>query len=73
MAKTTTFSVADRVTLAAYGDGTITGMDEKYTTVAFDQSGTRKFLTSLMKLERTDSKAPPPKPERVKKARVAKS
>ena len=68
MGKTSEFSVNDRVTNATYGEGTISAVDEKYTTIAFDQHGTRKFLTTLLKLERSDSVAPV-KPERTKKAK----
>jgi hypothetical protein len=68
MAKTNEFSVKDRVTSSTYGEGTISAMDEKYTTVAFDHNGTRRFLTTLVKLERSDS-APPVKPERAKKGK----
>lgn len=68
MGKTSEFSVNDRVTSATYGEGTISVVDEKYTTIAFDQHGTRKFLTTLLKLERSDSVAPV-KPERAKKAK----
>jgi hypothetical protein len=68
MGKTNEFSVNDRVTSATYGEGTVSAVDEKYTTIAFDQNGTRRFLTTLLKLERSDS-VPPAKPERAKKAK----
>ena len=67
MAKGNTFSVDDRVTNPAYGDGTIRALDERYTTIAFDTNGTRRFLTSVVALERSDS--PPPAPKHTKKAR----
>ena len=69
MAKTSTFSVDDRVTSPIYGDGTIRAVDEKFTTIDFDENGTRRFVTSLVKLERSDSPKPPPKPERARKGR----
>lgn len=69
MAKSTTFSVDDRVTSPMYGEGTIRAVDEKYTTIAFDENGTRKFLTSVAQLERSNSQPPPAKPERAKKAK----
>ena len=68
MAKRDTFAVHDRVSSPTYGDGTISGIDEKYTTIQFDTNGTRRFLTTLVKLEHSDS-PPPVKPERTKKAR----
>ena len=68
MGKTNEFSVNDRITSSAYGEGTISAVDEKYTTIAFDHHGTRKFLTTIVKLERSDSLAPV-KPERPKKAK----
>ena len=68
MGKTNEFSVNDRITSSAYGEGTISAVDEKYTTIAFDHHGTRRFLTSLVKLDRSDS-APPVKAERPKKAK----
>jgi hypothetical protein len=68
MGKPQGFSVSDRVSSATYGQGTITQVDEKYTTIEFDQAGTRKFLTSLVQLERSDVPAPV-KPERTKKSK----
>lgn len=68
MSKPQTFSVNDRVRSATFGEGTISRMDEKYTTIDFDGGGTRRFLTSLVQLERTDTPAPV-KPERARKAR----
>jgi hypothetical protein len=68
MAKPQAFSVTDRVLSATYGQGTITHMDEKYTTIEFDENGKRKFLTALVQLEKSDSPAPV-KPERTKKSR----
>jgi hypothetical protein len=67
MGKTAPFSANDRVTSSTYGEGTIRDVGEKYTTIDFDENGTRRFLTTLVKLERSDSKPPPPKPERAKK------
>jgi hypothetical protein len=69
MAKGTTFSVDDRITSPAYGEGTVRAVDEKFTTIEFDDSGKRRFLTSLVKLERSDSPRPAPKPERARKGR----
>jgi hypothetical protein len=65
MSKGSTFSVSDRVRSATFGDGTISRMDEKYTTIDFDEGSSRRFLTSLVQLSRTDTLAPT-KPERAK-------
>jgi hypothetical protein len=64
-----TFSIDDRISNPAYGEGTVRAVDEKYTTIEFDESGTRRFLTSLVKLERSESPGPPPKPARARKGR----
>jgi hypothetical protein len=69
MAKASPFSVDDRITSPTYGEGTVRAVDEKFTTIEFDENGTRRFLTSLVQLERSDSQRPPPKPERAKKGR----
>jgi hypothetical protein len=68
MTKRDTYAVNDRVSSPTYGNGTISAIDEKYTTIQFDTHGTRKFLTSLVALERSDSLAPV-KPERAKKTK----
>jgi hypothetical protein len=70
MSKSNGFSVNDRVTSTLFGMGTVSRMDEKYTTIEFDESGTRKFLTSLVKLEPSDSPAPV-KRERARKGKAA--
>ena len=70
MSKPPTFALNDRVRSATYGEGSITRIDEKYTTIEFDDGGTRKFLTSVVQLERSDSSAPV-KAERTKKAKKA--
>ena len=68
MGKSQSFSVNDRVSSGTYGQGTITRMDEKYTTIEFDAGGSRRFLTSLVQLEKSDTPAPV-KPERAKKSK----
>ena len=52
------FGIDDRVSTEAYGPGTIRETDDRYTTVAFDKGGTRKFVTSMMRLDRSDVPAP---------------
>ena len=53
------FSPKDRVDHTVFGLGTIVRIDPHRTTVAFDQSGTRKFVTSLVELSPSDAPLPP--------------
>lgn len=66
------FSVNDRVMNPTYGSGTISQVDSHYTTIAFDEHGTKKFLTSMVKLEHSSTPAPA-KPARAKKAKSTKT
>ena len=52
------FSLKDRVDHTVFGLGTITKIDRYRTTVAFDTTGTRTFVTGLVELAASD--APPP-------------
>ena len=52
------FSPKDRVDHSVFGLGTIVDINEHYTTIAFDESGTRKFVTSMVKLAASDTPAP---------------
>jgi len=52
------FSSKDRVDHYVFGLGTIVAADERRTTIAFDESGTRKFVTSMVKLSRSETSAP---------------
>jgi hypothetical protein len=65
------FSVNDRVSNSVYGIGTISQVNTQYTTIVFDEHGTKKFLTSMVKLEHSSTPAPA-KPVRAKKPKVAK-
>ncbi len=67
-----------RIDHAVFGLGTVIEANERYTTIAFDEAGTRKFLTSMVELSPSDT----PKPARPrrkkavakkKKKKVAKS
>lgn len=72
MAKTSeSYSVNDRINHHVYGLGTITEVNARHTTIEFDENGTRKFLTDVVRLERSDAPAPA-KPSRAKKARKVK-
>jgi hypothetical protein len=52
------FSANDRVSHTVFGLGTILGVDSKYTTIAFDERGTKKFITSLVQLGPSSTPAP---------------
>jgi len=67
MAKTlSAFSARDRIEHSIFGLGTIVEINERRITIAFDKSGTRKFVTSIVKLAPSDTQEPP------KRARAAK-
>jgi hypothetical protein len=65
------FSVNDRVVHAVYGAGTITQIDPRHTTIAFDENGTKKFVTSMIQLQQSSTPAPA-KPSRAKRVKAAK-
>ena len=56
--KTKEFAAKDRIDHHVYGTGTIVDVNENYTTIDFDEAGTRKFVTSIVKLSPTDVPAP---------------
>jgi hypothetical protein len=62
-----TFAVNDRINSPLFGLGIISQVGEQYTTIAFDEGGTKRFLTSIVRLEHSDSPAPV-KPERPTRA-----
>jgi hypothetical protein len=71
MAKTSgALAVADRVLHAEYGLGKIIALDERYTTIDFDEAGVKKFVTDLVRLTRSDAPAPA-KPSRASRAKGA--
>lgn len=63
----------DRVTQASYGAGTITDVNAQYTVIDFDEHGPRTFVTTLVKLEATETPAPPPRTNGRARKRTAKS
>jgi hypothetical protein len=65
------FQAKDRVNHKVFGKGTIDQVDSRYTTIVFDESGTRKFITDMVKLEPSDTPAPK-KPVRRKKTTSSK-
>ena len=52
------FAVNERIQHEEYGPGTIVNIGPLHTTIEFDQAGTKKFMNSLVRLERTDVAAP---------------
>ena len=66
------FAAKDRVNNPTFGPGTITQVDEQYTTIVFDEHGTKRFLTPMVRLERTDVPAPE-RPVRASKSKTPKS
>ena len=68
MGKPETFAVNDRVSHAEHGLGKIIEVNARITTISFDTAGVRKFITSLVQLERSDS----PNPARPSRARKKK-
>jgi hypothetical protein len=65
------FQADDRVLHARYGPGCVVHVDERYTTIAFDDGAVRKFVTTLVCLETSDLPLPPPtpRPTRPRRAR----
>ena len=74
-----TFAVNDRVNHSEHGLGKITEVNPRHTTISFDTAGVRKFVTSMVRLEKSDAPAPakasrakaakaPAKPKAAKKA-----
>ena len=53
------FSIGDRVSQPQYGAGTVAAANEYHTTIDFDEHGPRTFATSIVKLERSTTLAPP--------------
>jgi hypothetical protein len=52
------FALKDRVTHSVFGLGTISGVNDKYTTIVFDERGTKKIETSLVQLGHSTTPAP---------------
>jgi hypothetical protein len=68
------FAPNERVNHAIYGLGTISEVNDLHTVIDFDENGRRKFVTSIVRLERTDvmPPAPPPRKSRSRKPSKAK-
>jgi hypothetical protein len=66
-----TFAQGDRVEHPLFGVGTVLAIDERLTTIAFDGSRTRRFVTSMVTLEPSD--VPMPESPRRTKKKVTRS
>ena len=68
------FQKADRVAHARFGPGVIVAVDAHYTTIEFDESGVRKFITALVRLEHSNLPVPvKPAPRRRRSAQARSS
>lgn len=72
MAKSTlAFSAKARIQHAVFGLGTVVAADAQRTTIAFDDAGTRKFVTRMVQLVASDTPAPKRRGTRKKKVAPA--
>lgn len=71
--KTPAFSPQDRIDHSVYGLGTIVEVNERYTTIDFDETGVKKFLTSMVKLSFSSTSAPEKPVKKKKKPAKGKS
>jgi len=67
------FRKDDRVSHGRHGAGVVVDANERYTTVAFDDDGVRKFVTARVQLELSDlplPAKPAPAPRRPRRTRT---
>lgn len=65
--------VGQQVRDAKYGLGIVTGANEQYTTIKFDDHGLKKYVTSLMQMEAVAAgETKPPKPRASRNRRKTK-
>lgn len=60
------FAPNDRVMHNLFGLGTVVDCDPRKTVIEFDDNSIRKFVTSLVQLEKAADEAPKPKKSRAK-------
>ena len=65
------FDVGDRVVEPTYGHGNIVSVEDDYMRIEFDEHGTKKFLTSLAKLERSTEPGARKKKKKASKKKAA--
>ncbi len=62
----------DRVSHTRFGPGVVIDVDWRYTIIEFDEAGVRKFVSTLVRLERCELPLPvKPTPVRRRRARLA--
>jgi hypothetical protein len=66
------FQKDDRVAHSRFGPGVIVAVDAHYTTIEFDESGVRKFVTALMQVERSNLPVPVKPPPRRRRGAAAR-
>ena len=64
---TPAFSPRDRIEHSVYGLGTIAEINERHTTIDFDEAGNKKFMTSMVELSFSSTPAPVKQTKRKKK------
>jgi hypothetical protein len=69
--KTLAFSPQDRIDHSVYGLGTIAEVNERHTTIDFDEAGIKKFMSSMVELSSSSTPAPE-KPGKRKKKKPSK-
>jgi hypothetical protein len=62
----------DRVSHSRFGPGVVVALDARYTTIEFDESGVRKFVTALVQLDRCDLPLPVKRPARRRRSSEAR-
>ena len=68
---TMSFRKDDRVSHTRFGPGVVTDVDARYTIIEFDEAGVRKFVSTLVQLERCELPRPiRPAPVRRRRRKV---
>jgi hypothetical protein len=65
------YSNGSQVKHERYGFGTVVGSDEERISIRFDDHGERKFVKSIVVLEKSDREPPPEKKGSRRKAKAA--
>jgi hypothetical protein len=65
------FSNGQQVKHERYGFGTVLGTDEERISIRFDEHGEKKFVRSIVLLEKSDREPPPEKKRASRKKAVA--
>ena len=64
-------STGQQVKHERYGFGTVLTCDEERISIRFDDHGEKKFVRSIVVLEKSDREPPPEKKSRARKAKAA--